>query len=106
MLYVEMSKEFDFAAFPDADGLIGRSVPDGRIFVPERVWLKGDCLHWRRGNHPRAREVSRSLLNQFIRLKDADAILQFAREWVVLALSGNSPKVIQMANITFPDVKQ
>jgi hypothetical protein len=89
MLYVEMSIEFDCAGFPDADGLLGRSVPDGRIIVPEKVWLKGDCIHWRRGKYPQRREVSRSMLNQFIRLEDADAILHFAREWGVLALSGN-----------------
>jgi hypothetical protein len=89
MLYVEMSKELDLAGFSDANGLMGRPVPNGRIIVPEKVWLKGDCIHWRWGKYPQRREVSRSMLNQFIRLKDANAILHFARKWGVLALSGN-----------------
>ena len=59
------------------------------IVVPQKVWLQRDSIRWRRGENPRTREVSRSMLNQFIRLTDADSVLRFATEWGVLALSGN-----------------
>lgn len=78
----------DLAGFPDEDGQLGRPVPEGKIFVPQEIWTKNECIHWRMGR-PRAREVSRSMLNQFVRVKDADAALSFARQWGVLALSGN-----------------
>jgi len=84
-----MTTDYDFADFSDKNGHLGRPVPTGQIFVPEKIWLKDDSIRWRMGRKPRMREVSRTMLNQFIRLKDANSVLRFAREWGVLALSDN-----------------
>jgi hypothetical protein len=83
-----MSRQFELAGFSDSDGKMGRPVPDGLIIVPQKIWLKDNCIRWKMGK-PRARVVSRSMLNQFVRLSDADSVLRFAREWGVLALSDN-----------------
>jgi hypothetical protein len=83
-----MNIDYDIAGFPDEDGNLGRPVPAGQIIVPKEVWLEDDCIHWKLGNR-QLRDVSRSMLNQFIRLSDADSVLRFAREWGVLALSKN-----------------
>jgi hypothetical protein len=83
-----MINNYDLAGFPDENGNLGRPVPAGQIIVPQKIWLKDNCIHWKMGK-PRMREVSRSMLNQFIRLRDADSILRFATEWGVLALSDN-----------------
>jgi hypothetical protein len=80
---------YDLAGFPDKDGHMGRPVPTGQILVPQEIWLKDECIHWRRGQNTRMREVSRGMLNQFIRLTNEDSVLRFAQEWGVLALSGN-----------------
>jgi hypothetical protein len=84
-----MSINYQLTGFSDEDGKMGRLVPVGQIVVPQRIWLKNDCLCWEMGRNPKAREISRSMLNQFIRLSDADCVLRFAREWGVLALSEN-----------------
>jgi hypothetical protein len=84
-----MSIYYGLAGFSDENGKLGRPVPTGRIVIPQELWLKNECIHWRFGTTPRTREVSRSMLNHFIRLKDGDSILRFAKEWGVLALSDN-----------------
>src|SRR5580693_4859962 len=85
-----MTKDYDLAGFSDPDGRLGRSVPAGQIYVPERVSLKDNHILWRMGEEPKSREVSRSMLNQFIRLTDASSVLRFAREWGVLAFAGGT----------------
>jgi hypothetical protein len=89
ILCFEMFENFQLANFTDEHGNLGRPVPAGRIVVPGEIWLKDDCVHWRMGKNPQAREASRSMLNQFIRLTDAASVLRFAQEWGTLALSGN-----------------
>jgi hypothetical protein len=83
-----MSIDWDLAGFQAEDGQMGRPVPAGLIKVPRNIWLKDDCIHWSKGEY-RLREVSRSMLNQFLRLKDGPSVLHFAQEWGVLALSAN-----------------
>jgi hypothetical protein len=83
-----MINNYDLAGFPDENGNLGRPVPAGQIIVPQKIWLKDNCIHWKMGS-ARIQEVSRSMLNQFIRLRDADSVLRFASEWGVLALSDN-----------------
>lgn len=81
-----MFAHYDLAGFSDELGNLGRPVPTSQVIVPEEIWLEDDCIHWRLGN-PTLREISRSMLNQFLRLDSAASILRFAREWGVLALS-------------------
>lgn len=81
--------DHELAGFSDDNGRMGRQVPAGQIVVPQKIWLKDDCIRWRMGKSVRMREVSASMLNQFIRLSDADSVLRFSREWGVLALSDN-----------------
>lgn len=81
-----MFAHYDLAGFSDELGNLGRPVPTSQVIVPEEIWLEDDCIHWRLGN-PTLREISRSMLNQFLRLDSAASILRFASEWGVLALS-------------------
>ena len=83
-----MSKiDFQLAGFGDVNGHLGRPVPSGQILVPGEVRRDGDTIRWRLGKTPRFQTVSASMLNQFVRLTDADSILRFAKSWGVLALS-------------------
>lgn len=78
----------EFGGFVDHNGKLGRLVPSGQIVVPEKVWIEGDDIRWRMGNNARLQTVSKQMLNQFVRLTDANSILHFAMSWGVLALSG------------------
>ena len=84
------SINLELAGFVDANGNLGRPVPSGHIIVPEKVWRESDAIRWRVGQTPRFREVSRSMLNQFVRLTDSESILRFAKIWGVLALSDDT----------------
>lgn len=87
-IFVKVSfTDFELGGLVDPNGHLGRPVPSGRIFVPAEVWREGDAIRWRRGEAPRLKEVSPSMLNQFVRLTDPESILRFARNWGVLALS-------------------
>src|ERR1700693_5028753 len=79
------SKTLEFAGYVDDQGSLGRPVPFAHIVVPEEVWRDGDAIRWRRGT-PRLQEISRNMLNQFVRLKDEESVLRFATKWGVLAL--------------------
>jgi hypothetical protein len=83
-------RSLEFAGFVDADGKIGRPVPSGHIVVPGRVWPEGDSIRWRMGKNARLREVSKSMLNQFVRLTDSESVLGFAKSWGVLAISDDT----------------
>jgi hypothetical protein len=88
ILCVDMSSlDLQFAGFTDANGKLGRAVPSGQIIVPGKVWREGDAIRWRMGKTARLQEVSRSMLNQFVRLTDSESILRFVKNWGVLALS-------------------
>src|ERR1017187_10960624 len=82
------SRSLELAGFVDAEGNLGRPVPSGQIIVPGKVWRVGDSIGWRMGKTARLKEVSRNMLNQFVRLTDSESILRFARSWGVLRLSG------------------
>jgi hypothetical protein len=84
-----MTRIYELAGLSDDNGHMGRRVPAGQILVPEKIWLKDDCIRWRMGRKPRMREVSRSMVNQFVHLSDANSVLRFSQEWGVLALSEN-----------------
>ena len=84
------SRSLEYAGFVDANGNLGRPVPSGQIIVPGKVWREGDAIRWRMGKNPRLQEVSRSMLNQFVRLTDSESILRFAKSWGVLALSDDT----------------
>ena len=81
--FVEYLEE---AGFVDENGNLGRPVPSGTVVVPEEVWLERDVLRWRLGEAPQKREISRNMINQFVRLRDAASILDFAKRWGVLAI--------------------
>src|ERR1017187_1430291 len=88
IIYIDMSTtDFQLAGFGDVNGHLGRPVPSGQILVPGEVRRDGDTIRWRLGKTPRFQTVSASMLNQFVRLTDADSILRFAKSWGVLALS-------------------
>jgi hypothetical protein len=85
---LEMSlNRSQFLDLLDRSGDLGRPVPSGKIAVPEEVWKDGDMIRWRMGERARHREVSRNMLEKFVRLTDADSILTFAKAWGVLALA-------------------
>lgn len=84
------TKNLQLAGFVDANGGLGRAVPSGRIIVPGKIWMDGNTLRWRMGKTARLQEVSSNMLNQFVRLTDAESILRFAKSWGVLALSGDA----------------
>jgi hypothetical protein len=84
--------DVELAGFVDGDGNLGRPVPSGKIFVPGEVWLEGDAIRWRRGEAGRLQEVSRTMLNQFVRLTSPESILRFAKTWGVLSLSEDEPR--------------
>src|ERR1700722_11364764 len=79
----------EFAGYLDNHGHLGRPVPFAHIVVPEEVWRDGDAIRWRRGT-PRLQEISRNMLNQFVRLRDAESVLRFATQWGVLALKAET----------------
>lgn len=88
-----MSQSFinlELAGFVDANGGLGRQVPSGQVIVPGQISLDGDKIRWRMGRGTRLREVSRSMLNQFVRLTDAESILKFAKNYGVMALANGS----------------
>jgi hypothetical protein len=80
-------ENLQLAGFVDANGNLGRLVPSGQIIVPGTVWREGDPIRWRMGKTARLQQVSKSMLNQFVRLTDSESILRFAKSWGVLALS-------------------
>ena len=84
------SIDLELAGFVDANGSLGRQVPSGQVIVPGQISLDGDKIRWRMGRATRLREVSRSMLNEFIRLTNAESILKFAKKWGVLALAIDS----------------
>jgi hypothetical protein len=93
--------QLEFAGYLDNQGHLGRPVPFAHIVVPEEVWRDGDAIRWRRGT-ARLQEISRNMLNQFVRLRDGESVLRFATRWGVLALKteigppdGGSLKIVQ-----------
>src|ERR1019366_7449547 len=86
-----INEKLQLAGYTDANGNLGRPVPSGQILVPGQVRVEGDAIHWELAGHAKFREPSRSMLNEFIGLHQADSpevILRFARQWGVLALTG------------------
>ena len=81
-------REHELAGFVDEDGNLGRQVPTGAIILPEHIRLEGDVLHWGMGRYPGIRSVSNGMLDQFIRITDADSVLRFAENWGVLGFDG------------------
>ena len=61
-------------------------MPSGQVLVPGNIELDGESLRWELGMSTRLQEVSRSTLNEFVKLweLDAGAILKFARKWGVM----------------------
>lgn len=85
-----MSTNLELAGLVDDDGSLGRPVPSGKIIVPENVWLEGDAIRWEMGSGARLKTVSRNMLDEFVRLSNANSVLRFAKNWGVLALSGEN----------------
>jgi transposase-like protein len=72
------------------NGDLGKPVPAGQVWIPKEVWLQEGTIHWR-GEKGRFRPISSDMLNRFIRLKDAESVLRFAKDWGVLALAEVPP---------------
>jgi hypothetical protein len=84
---MSLEVELELAGLADENGNLGRPIPSGKILVPQKVWLHRDTIRWKMGSRPRHQEVSRNMLNQFVRLSDGKSVLRFAERWGVLALS-------------------
>ena len=56
--------------------------------MPGKIELEGDAIRWKLAGAARWQEVSRSTLNEFVKLWESDsaAILRFAKKWGVLAM--------------------
>jgi len=82
------SADWDLGGLTDIDGNLGKPVPSGQVLVPGKIELDGEAIRWELGGPARCQEISRSTLNEFVKLWDLDsaAILRFAKKWGVLAI--------------------
>ena len=82
------TKDWDLGGLTDPDGNLGRPVPSGQVLVPGKIELDGDAIRWELAGPARVQEISRSTLNEFVRLweQDDSAVLRFAKKWGVLVL--------------------
>ena len=80
--------DWDLGGLTDINGNLGKPVPSGQVLVPGKIELEGDAIRWELGGPARLQEVSRSTLNEFVKLwqSDSAAILRFAKRWGVLAI--------------------
>ena len=72
----------------DENGALGKPVPSGQVTVPGRLELDNDCIRWELWGPARCVEISRTTLNEFVKLwsEDSSAALRFAKKWGVLLL--------------------
>jgi DNA-directed RNA polymerase subunit RPC12/RpoP len=82
------TRDWDLGGLTDPDGNLGKPVPSGQVLVPGKIELEDDSIRWELGGPARLQEISRSTLNEFVRLwsEDTSAILKFAKKWGVLAI--------------------
>jgi hypothetical protein len=80
--------DWDFGGMTDIRGNLGKPVPSGQVIVPGKIELEGDAIHWELAGPARAQEISRSTLNEFVKLWEGNAvaILKFAKRWGVLII--------------------
>jgi len=81
-------RDWDLGGLTDINGNLGKPVPSGQVLVPGKINLQGDAIRWELAGLARWQEVSRSTLNDFVKLWELDsaAILRFAKKWGVLAM--------------------
>jgi DNA-directed RNA polymerase subunit RPC12/RpoP len=82
------SVDWNLGGLTDINGNLGKPVPSGQVLVPGKIDLEGEAIRWELGGPARLQEVSRSTLNEFVKLwqSDSAAILRFAKRWGVLAI--------------------
>jgi DNA-directed RNA polymerase subunit RPC12/RpoP len=82
------ARDWDLGGLIDINGNLGKPVPSGQVLVPGKIELEGDAIRWELAGPARWQEVSRSTLNEFVRLWESDpaAILKFAKNWGILAI--------------------
>lgn len=82
------TRDWDLGGLTDINGNLGKPVPSGQVLVPGRIELEDDAIRWKLAGPARWQEVSRSTLNEFVKLWESDsvAILRFAKKWGVLAM--------------------
>jgi DNA-directed RNA polymerase subunit RPC12/RpoP len=80
--------DWDLGGLTDINGHLGKPVPSGQVLVPGKIELDGEAIRWELGGPARFQEISRSTLNEFVKLWELDsaAILRFAKKWGVLAI--------------------
>ena len=80
--------EWELAGLNDSNGNLGRAVPSGHVLVPGNICLADEAISWSLEGPTRAQEVSRTALNEFVKLwaSDAKSILGFAKKWGILAI--------------------
>ena len=78
----------ELGGLTDPEGNLGRPVPSGLVVVPGEIQLDGESIRWKYAGPARLQEISRTTLNEFIRLwrGDSQGILKFARKWGVLVV--------------------
>jgi hypothetical protein len=90
----EFQAKAELGGLTDPDGqLSGGSPPTGSLFVPVVIRLEGDSLVWREfsqdsSGFPPLRDA-KGALDRFVRIKQADDVLAFARRYGPLQLCGH-----------------
>ncbi len=81
--------DWDLGGLTDINGNLGKPMPSGQVLVPGEIELEGDTIRWELAGPARWQEVSRSTLNEFVKLWEAEpaAILKFAKKWGVLVIA-------------------
>lgn len=82
------TRDWELGGLTDINGHLGKPVPSGKVLVPGKIELADNALHWELAGPARFQEISRSTLNEFVKLWDQEslAILKFAKKWGVLAM--------------------
>jgi hypothetical protein len=89
-----MGKEaWQIAGFSDEDSRLGKAVPTGRLFVPQKVELDESQEHlvWSPYDGYTRAPDTRAMFNEFIGLaaQPASTILRYAKKWGLLYLGPN-----------------
>jgi hypothetical protein len=89
-----LTTNWDFGGLTDIRGNLGKPVPSGQVIVPGKIELEGDAIRWELTSAARAQEISRSTLNEFVKLwrGDAAAILKFAKQSGILIIDARKTK--------------
>jgi hypothetical protein len=88
------TRDWDLGGLTDINGNLGKPVPSGQVLVPGKIELDGEAIRWELAGPARWQEISRSTLNEFVKLWESDSasIMRFAKKWGVLAMQSTKAK--------------